>query len=163
MRTYVHCALQVSTNQKSKSSRRWFILRLMLFSYKKLFLRSTPVHFNFSVGHFSIILFQCRWRVINNIPSHFRRTGCGRHWSNHESFQIFALIYCVFGVPLFFGTIVVTASHCVKPLLQVRDLNHFSRTRSRFRAIQGDDFPMSSDWQQQQMLEKLPQRGSQLI
>ncbi|RCN31159.1 hypothetical protein ANCCAN_23067 [Ancylostoma caninum] len=32
-------------------------------------------------------------------------------------FQIFALMYCLFGVPLFFGTIAIALYQCVIPLL----------------------------------------------
>ncbi|VDL74104.1 unnamed protein product [Nippostrongylus brasiliensis] len=40
--------------------------------------------------------------------------------------QIFALLYCLFGVPLFFGTIAFVVTCCVSPLLQkkVRTQNH---------------------------------------
>ncbi|XGW10998.1 hypothetical protein V3C99_012473 [Haemonchus contortus] len=40
--------------------------------------------------------------------------------------QVFALIYCIFGVPLLFGTIAIIMAHCVIPLLSTRVV-----TRSR--------------------------------
>ncbi|KAK5972051.1 hypothetical protein GCK32_012563 [Trichostrongylus colubriformis] len=34
--------------------------------------------------------------------------------------QVFALLYCIFGVPLFFGTIAIIMAHCVMPILATK-------------------------------------------
>ncbi|KAK6736716.1 hypothetical protein RB195_019425 [Necator americanus] len=46
--------------------------------------------------------------------------------------QIFALIYCIFGVPLFFGTIALTIYQCVIPLL----MSKFCTLYRRFLFLQ---------------------------
>ncbi|KAJ1374971.1 hypothetical protein KIN20_038184 [Parelaphostrongylus tenuis] len=46
--------------------------------------------------------------------------GHGKRIPETTGGQIFALIYCIFGVPLLYGTITTVLLHCIKPLMSNR-------------------------------------------
>ncbi|KHJ96791.1 hypothetical protein OESDEN_03247 [Oesophagostomum dentatum] len=48
--------------------------------------------------------------------------------------QIFALVYCILGVPLFFGTLAITVYYCIMPIIRVLAISKKScRNAIKFR------------------------------